>query len=60
MAAIAALMLGLSLLVIVAAYGAILATTERSARELAWTILPALLLVALLAVSTQAIDAGSR
>jgi hypothetical protein len=32
----------------------IIATTQRTARELAWTILPALLLVVVLVVSAQA------
>jgi hypothetical protein len=46
--------LGICLLVIVVAYGIIFATSERSPRELAWTILPAVLLLVLLVVSTQA------
>jgi hypothetical protein len=53
-AAISALTLGLCLLVVVVAYGVIIATTQRTPRELAWTILPALLLVVVLVVSAQA------
>jgi hypothetical protein len=53
-AAISALTLVLCLLVVVAAYGVIIATTQRTPRELAWTILPALLLVVVLVVSAQA------
>jgi hypothetical protein len=52
-AAISAFTLVLCLLVVAVAYGVIIATTQRSARELTWTILPALLLAAVLAVSAQ-------
>jgi hypothetical protein len=54
-AAISALALGVCLLVIAVAYGVILATTERTPRELAWTVLPAVLLAVLLAISAQAV-----
>ena len=54
MAAISGLTLALCLLVVVVAYGVIIATAQRTARELAWTILPALLLVVVLVVSAQA------
>ena len=47
-------MLALCLLVVVVAYGVIIATTQRTARELTWTILPALLLIVVLVVSAQA------
>jgi hypothetical protein len=53
-AAISAFTLALCLLVVAVAYGVIIATTQRTARELAWTILPALLLVVVLVVSAQA------
>jgi len=53
-AAISAVMLALCLLVVVVAYGVIIATTQRTARELTWTILPALLLIVVLVVSAQA------
>ena len=53
MAAISALTLGLSLVVVVVAYGVIIATTQRTPRELAWTILPAILLAVLLVVTAQ-------
>ena len=54
MAAISALTLALCLLVVAVAYGVIIATTQRTARELAWTILPALLLAVVLVVSARA------
>ena len=54
MSAISTVTLALCLLVVVAAYGVIIATTERRPRELAWTILPALLLVVVLVVSARA------
>ena len=54
MAPISALTLALCLLVVAVAYGVIIATTERRPRELAWTILPALLLGVVLVVSAQA------
>ena len=54
MAAISALTLALCLLVVLVAYGVIIATTQRTARELAWTILPALLLIVVLVVSARA------
>jgi hypothetical protein len=53
-APISALTLAICLVVVVIAYGVIIATTQRTPRELAWTILPALLLVLLLAVTAQA------
>jgi len=53
-AAISALTLALCLVVVVVAYGAIIATTQRTARELAWTILPAALLLVVLVVTAQA------
>jgi ABC-type dipeptide/oligopeptide/nickel transport system permease subunit len=52
-AAISALTLGLCLAVVVISYGVIIATTQRTPRELAWTILPALLLVVVLVVTAQ-------
>jgi hypothetical protein len=53
-APISALTLLLCLVVVAVAYGVIIATTQRTARELAWTILPALLLVAVLFVTARA------
>jgi hypothetical protein len=53
-AAISALTLVLCLVVVVVAYGVIIATTLRTPSELAWTILPALLLAAILIVTAQA------
>ena len=55
MAAISALTLVLCLVVVLVAYGVIIATTQRTPRELAWTILPAVLLVVVLVVSAQAV-----
>jgi high-affinity K+ transport system ATPase subunit B len=52
-AAISAITLGLSLFVVVVAYGAIIVTSQRTPRELAWTILPAVLLLILLVVTAQ-------
>ena len=54
MAAISSLTLALCLLVVAVAYGVIIVTTERRPRELAWTILPAVLLAVVLVVTAQA------
>ena len=45
-----------ALAVIVVAYAAILAASRRSPRELAWTLLPALLLILLLVASARSVS----
>jgi len=47
------IILVVSLAVVIGAYATIIATTQRSPRELAWTLIPALLLALLVAVSTN-------